>query len=88
MRKFELIVKDVTHPKLTVAKDRTTLKLPPSLSAIEQQKIEALAKKIHDDCSTIKLTLRGRFFDKGIKLSPESSSPEVIEKFGKVYFYE
>lgn len=88
MRRFELIVKEVSHPKLTVAMDRTTLKLPSSLSTLDRQRIEALAKKIHDEHPTVELTLRGRFFEGGIKLSPESSNPEVIQKFGKVYSYE
>lgn len=87
MRKFETIIKDITRAKLTVAKDRTTLKFPETMPEAERQKIEILALKIHEENPSVEFTLRGVFSEVGIKLSTNTSNPEMWEKFGKTYSY-
>ncbi len=81
MRRFEIIVKPLDTPKLTIAKDRTTLKLPSMMSEAEQQLHTAFAKYIDARVGDIEYTLRGRFFDPGIVLKPKGEHPEHTHTF-------
>jgi hypothetical protein len=59
----EIVVKDVSHVKLTIAKDRVTVKLPTSLSVEDQERYTVLCRKIADAIEPVKRTLRGSFKD-------------------------
>lgn len=77
MRKFEVIEKPLESAKLTVATDRTTLKLPTDMSATEKSEVEALARQIDTELPTVQFTLRGRFWNRKITLSDKSNSIEA-----------
>lgn len=62
MRKFEVLDKDVTSVKLTVAKERTTLKVPLFVSPEDKSKLIDFAKYIESNLGDIEFTLRGRFY--------------------------
>lgn len=74
MRKFEVIMKEIETAKLTVAKDRITLKLPILMNAQEKSEIEALTHKIDSEVPEVHFTLRGRFWNRTIRLSDKSYS--------------
>jgi hypothetical protein len=82
MRRFEIIVKSVTQAKLTIAKDRTTLKLPEFMHQTERQACTALAKYADSQVPEVEFTLRGRFWDNQIHLTPETSGK------GQSYFFK
>jgi hypothetical protein len=78
MRRFEVIGKELETAKLTIAKDRTTLKLPLSMPDGERMAIEALARKIDAELPDVKFTLRGRFWNRQILLEDASNSIEPM----------
>ena len=65
--KFELIEKDVTCPRLTLTKSRTTIKVPIGYDITKQKIITEFVNSILDNM-IIDTSLRGRFDDKGITL--------------------
>lgn len=62
----EIVVKDVSHVKLTIAKDRVTVKLPTSLSAEDQERYTLLCRKIVEAVGPVEHTLRGSFEDERV----------------------
>lgn len=79
-RKFEVVVKEVSHIKLTVAKDRVTLKFPLSLSTEDQEKYLTIAKKIDARIPDVEFTLRGRFHGDMTQISLVAKGPDGKEK--------
>lgn len=59
--KMNIVYKDITQPKLTIAKDWVELKLPLVLSANLQERIVHLAHRIIKDIGPVEQTLRGHF---------------------------
>ena len=88
MRNLEIITKDVTKAKLTITNNRITLKLPASLSEDECSKFRILTNKINLELPEQELTLRGRFYEHGIYLTPETSDPTIRMKFSKTFKYD
>jgi septum formation topological specificity factor MinE len=62
MRRFEIVDKDVTTVKLTIAKERTTLKIPPSIEPELRERLTAFAKYVDSQFEEIEFTLRGRMY--------------------------
>jgi len=65
---MEIVVKDVSHVKLTIAKDRATVKLPTSLSAEDQERYTLLCRKITEAVGPVERTLRGSFKDGNVAI--------------------
>jgi hypothetical protein len=68
---MEIIVKDVSHVKLTIAKDRVTVKLPTRLSAEDQERYATLCRKIVEAVGPVERTLRGSFKDGNVAIREE-----------------
>lgn len=92
MRKYEIVIKkDIKIPKLTIAKNRISLKFPVNMSPAERAKIECFTDNIVENVGDVKFTLRGRFGEHGIQLRRktviESDSDSTVyfryDQFGK-----
>lgn len=59
MRKFEVITKQTNTAKLTIAKDRVTVKLPESTTLVDSERIVKFFKKVADQHPSPQATLRG-----------------------------
>ncbi|BBA65252.1 predicted ORF [Xanthomonas phage XacN1] len=59
MRKFEVITKPTNTVKLTIAKDRVTVKLPESITLVNAERIVKFFKKVADKNPSPEFTLRG-----------------------------
>jgi hypothetical protein len=73
MRKFEVITKQTNTAKLTIAKDRVTVKLPTSITLVDADRIVNFFKKVADQHPSPQTTLRGnngieKVFKYGIEL--------------------
>jgi len=63
MRLFEIVRRDTNIIRVTVAKDRTTVKLPTYLSEEDEQTIVGFVKRIEDDVrSKFDKTMRGQVY--------------------------
>ena len=61
---MEKVISDITHPRLTIAKNRITLKFPLDFPEEERQRVTLFAEKVcglHYN-SNLLSTLRGRFY--------------------------
>ena len=60
---MSIVYKDITQPKLTIAKDRVELKLPSVAKINDEGRIIVLANKVASEVGMgfIEKTLRGRF---------------------------
>ena len=60
-RKFKIVTKDITHDRLTVAKDRVSLKFTIYTTLAERVRMEAAARLIDAALPDVQYTLRGTF---------------------------
>ena len=74
MRRFEIVIKDRKLAKLTVAIDRTTLKMPTSMALEERTRIETVARKIDAELPPVLFTVRGFFKTGRIRLLDKPAS--------------
>jgi len=58
--KPNVVFKSITHPKLTIARDRVELKIPEKM-ATEFPRIADLANKAIDSVGEVQHTIRGKF---------------------------
>lgn len=77
MRKFELVVKPLSHARITVAKDRTTLKLPDTMSAKERDELISFAYYVNEQIPEVQNTVRGRFHKNHVTLTTKYSGGET-----------
>ena len=69
MNTRETIIRDdLKMAKLTIAKDRISLKFPKNMSLEERAKIEVFTDNIVETIGQVEFTLRGRFDENGIRL--------------------
>lgn len=59
--RWEVVTKDVTRVKLTVAKDRVTVKFPPTVPSDEQEKFLAMFRRMIERFSPVEHTIRYSF---------------------------
>ncbi len=58
---WEVVARDVSHVKLTVAKDRVTIKFPLGMSPADQTRYSDYCRKIVEALGPVDHTLRGSF---------------------------
>lgn len=59
MRKFEVITKSTNTAKLTITKDRVTIKVPENTTLADTERLVKFFKKIADKHPSPQATLRG-----------------------------
>ena len=75
--KYEIIIREkLARAKLTIARDRVSLKFPQNMPVEERTKIEEFTKKIVENVGEVEFTLRGRFTPDGILLRRKISNEE------------
>lgn len=72
---YQVILKNVTKPRITITKDRATLKLPISISDVDRIKYENYISNIIDTICPVKKSFGGHF------MLPDSIS--LSDKYGK-----
>lgn len=58
---MNVVFKEITFPKLTIAKDRVELKFPVGFPAEVQNRVFTLANRIVEEVGVVSNTLRGKF---------------------------
>ena len=61
--RWETLEKDVAHVKLTIAKNRVTVKFPQNMPVSDQARYMAFCHKIAEAVGPVEYTLRGAFKD-------------------------
>lgn len=85
-RKFEIIRKDITRSKLTIACDRITLKIPNGFDDRYVDPITKFAQHITGQITQVANTLRGTFEidDQGVaRINLKDGTKEVRQSFEK-----
>jgi len=78
MRIFEQVIKDVVKPKLTITKDRITLKTPLAVGFYERCNLEAISQKIANQIEDYCPSMRGTFNSNGsIRLTNQSKEIQI-----------
>lgn len=83
MRRLEIFVRDLKHDRLTIAKDRVTIKFRPSTTELRKAEILLLVSRVMD--LEISQTMRGEFKDHDGKLyfrlqTPQTGIPALNHK--------
>jgi hypothetical protein len=58
---MNIVYKDVTFPKLTIAKDRVEVKIPLGMEKPFQDRVLTLANRVVEEVGEVTNTLRGKF---------------------------
>jgi hypothetical protein len=59
---MNIVRKDITHSKLTIAKDRIELKFPLNIEKPQEDAIISLANQVVNEMGVVTQTIRGEFF--------------------------
>jgi hypothetical protein len=76
-RRFEVLTKDISHARLTIAKDRITLKVMPITTPEEKEKLIRIAKIVDSRVPAVEFTIRGPLHDveaHGVRLYPKGAT--------------
>lgn len=79
--KYEVVYVNTKKPKLTLAADRTTIKLPIGTDNLKRDTLERFAQKIRNEMDVIIYTWRGSFKTNSyIKMSNNSCTIHKVFK--------
>lgn len=76
-RKIEVIDKDITSPKLTVATDRITIKFPIGYDVKKKKDLSVKLLRVAEKIGIPEFTLRGRVSEKET-ISMQNQKKEVV----------
>jgi hypothetical protein len=80
MKKIEIVDKDVVRPKLTVSKNRVTIKFPLNYDNIEKEELAKKLIEVSKKMEELSHTLRGRVSNQ-MTISMQNSRKEVVYTF-------
>lgn len=97
MRKFEVITKDTHAVKLTITKERVTVKLPKTITLVDAERIVKFFKKVADKHPAPQASMRAglntpeNIFKNGISLGTGSTcdknSTELNREPSKIFVH-
>ncbi len=84
---MEIIYKDIAAPRLTIAKDRSTLKIPTASKVSNEEGLINFANKIIEEVGAVEYTIRGVFlFDAKYKPFIEMYSGTATNGIPRKFF--